>query len=79
MFNELVIIDVPIKKIRPFLAFMEEVHLLQTQNVLQEGKTFHYIVLGKLYRNNELKDTLKTFNVFKKQATKVYEVISFDM
>ena len=79
MFNELVIIDVPIKKIRPFLAFMEEVHLLPSQNVLQEGKAFHYIVLGKLYRNSELKNTLKTFNVSKKQATKVYEVISFDM
>ena len=33
---------------------MEQVHLPQCQIVLREGKTFHYKVLSKLYRNSEL-------------------------
>ena len=62
MFNELVLKNFPIKKIRPFFLFMEEVHLPQGQVSLQEGKTFHYKVLSKLSRNSELK-FLVNFNL----------------
>ena len=56
MFNELVIKHTPIKKIRPFFVFMEEIHLPQSQVSLREVKKFHYKVnfLSKLYRYNEL-------------------------
>ena len=33
---------------------MEEFHLPQSQALLREGKTFHYKVHSKLYRNSEL-------------------------
>ena len=54
MFNVLVIRNSPIKKKRPVFVFIEQVHLPQCQILLREGKTFHYKVLSKLYRNSEL-------------------------
>lgn len=41
LFNELVIKNTPIKKIRPLFVLMEEVHLPQSQVSLRKGKTFH--------------------------------------
>ena len=62
MFNELVIKKVPIEKLRPFFVFKEDIHLSQSQVSLQEGKTFYYKVLSKLYHNSEL-NFLLSFNL----------------
>ena len=51
-----------LKKLRPFFVFMEEVHLPQSQALLQEGKMFHYKIYSKIYRNSEL-NFLKNFNL----------------
>ena len=44
MFNEIVIKNAPIKKIRPFFVFMEEVTCLRAKSHYEKAKSFNKMI-----------------------------------